>query len=37
MFTSMWARERQYKDYLSDLDDQVWRDLSDDVVHKVSE
>ena len=30
MPTSVWARERQYEELLSDLDDQVWRDLSDD-------
>ena len=30
MLTSVWAREWQYKDFLSDLDDQVWGDLSDD-------
>ena len=30
MLTSVWAREGQYKELLSDLDDQVWRDLSDD-------
>ena len=30
MLTSMRARERQYEELLSDLDDQVWRDLSDD-------
>ena len=27
---SVWAREWQFKDFLTDLDDQVWRDLSDD-------
>ena len=26
VLTSVWAREWQYKDFLSDLDDQVWRD-----------
>ena len=31
MLTSMWAGERQYEGLLSDLDDQVWRDLSDDL------
>ena len=30
MRTSMKARVRQYEELLSDLDDQVWRDLSDD-------
>ena len=30
MLTSVWAREWQYKDFFTDLDDQVWRDLSDD-------
>ena len=30
VLTSVWAREWQYKDFLTDLDDQVWRDLSDD-------
>ena len=30
MLTSVSAREWQYKDFLSDLDDQVWRGLSDD-------
>ena len=30
MLTSVWARERQHEELLSDLDDQVWRDLSDD-------
>ena len=30
MLTSVWAREWQKKELLSDLDDQVWRDLSDD-------
>ena len=29
MLTSVWAREWQYTDFLSDLDDQVWRDLSE--------
>ena len=28
VLTSVWAREWQYKELLSDLDDQVWRDLS---------
>ena len=28
--TSVWAREWLYKDFLTDLDDQVWRDLTDD-------
>ena len=30
VLTSVWAREWQYKDLLSDLDDQVGRDSSDD-------
>ena len=30
VLTFVWAREWQYKDFLSDLDDQVWRDQSDD-------
>ena len=30
MLASVWAREWQYKDFLSYLDSQVWRDLSGD-------
>ena len=30
MLTTVWAREWQYKELLSDLDDQVWTELSDD-------
>ena len=30
VLTSVWARDWEYKDPLSDLDDQVWRDLLDD-------
>ena len=30
MLTSVWASEWQYRELLSDSDDQVWRDLSDD-------
>ena len=30
VLTSMKARERQYEELLSDLDDQVWRELSGD-------
>ena len=30
MLTSVWAREWQYKDILTDFDDQVWKDLSED-------
>ena len=37
MLTSIRAREWQYKDFLSDLDDQVWRDLSDDWQKYLSE
>ena len=37
MLTSVWARKWQYKDFLSDLDDQVWRDLSDDWQNYLSE
>ena len=37
MLTSVWAREWQSKDFLSDLDDQVWRDLSDDWQKYLSE
>ena len=29
VLTSLWAREWQYKDFLTDLDDQVSRDLSE--------
>ena len=37
VLTSVWAREWQYKDCLSDLDDHVWRDLSDDWQKYLSE
>ena len=37
MLTSVWAREWQYKELLSDLDDQVWRDLSYDWQKYLSE
>ena len=30
MRTSAMAREQQYEEILSDLDDQVWKELSDD-------
>ena len=30
VLTSVWARDWQYQDFLSDLDDEVWRDLSDE-------
>ena len=30
VLTSMRARERQYEELLSDLDNQVWKDLSND-------
>ena len=30
VLTSVWAREWLYKDFLTDLDDQVWRDLPED-------
>ena len=30
MLNSMPARERQYEELLSDLNDQVWKELSDD-------
>ena len=30
MLSSVWAKEWQYKELLSDLDDQVWRELTDD-------
>ena len=34
---ALWAREWQHKDFLSDLDDQVRRDLSDDWITYLSE
>ena len=37
VLTSVCAREWQYKDFLSDLDDQVWRDLSDEWQKYLSE
>ena len=37
MLTSVWARVAQYKELLSDLDDQVWRDLSGDKPKYLSE
>ena len=37
VLTSVWAREWQYKDFLTDLDDQVWRDRSDDCQKDLSE
>ena len=37
VLTSVWAREWLYKDFLTDLDDQVWRDLSEDWQMYVSE
>ena len=30
VLTSVWARERQYKDILNDIDGLMWEDLSDD-------
>ena len=35
--TSVWAREWQHMELLSDLDDQMWRDLSDDWQKYLSE
>ena len=29
VLTSVWAREWQYKDVLTEFDDQVWKDVSD--------
>ena len=29
VLTSVWAKEWQYEDFLTDLDNQVWRDLSE--------
>ena len=37
VLTSVWAGEWQYKDFLTDLDDQVWRDLSEDRQKYLSE
>ena len=30
VLTSVWVREWQYKDLLTDLDDQVWKELSEE-------
>ena len=30
VLTSVWAREWQYRDFLTDLDDKLWTDLSED-------
>ena len=37
VLTSVWAIEWQHKDFLSDLGDQVWIDLSDDWQNYLSE
>ena len=37
MLTSVQAREWQYKELLSDLDDQLWRHLSDEWQQYLSE
>ena len=37
VLTSVWTREFHYTDFLTDLDDQVWRDLSDEWQRYLSE
>ena len=37
VLTSVWAREWHYKDFRTDLDDQMWRDRSEDWQKYLSE